>query len=84
MPADALDRTDQRGAPHRVAIVGCGFAGLFAAKTLGRQAVEVTVVDRSNHHLFQPLQYQLATGILSEGDVAPTIRPRFCVISPSA
>jgi NADH dehydrogenase len=59
---------------HRVAIVGCGFGGLFAAKTLRRAEVDVAVVDRTNHHLFQPLLYQLATGILSEGDIAPPIR----------
>ena len=62
------------GAPHRVAIVGCGFAGLFAAKALRREPVEVTVVDRTNHHLFQPLLYQMATGILSAGEIAPPIR----------
>jgi NADH dehydrogenase len=60
---------------HRVVIVGCGFAGLFAAKALRRAPVEVVVVvDRTNHHLFQPLLYQVATGVLSEGDVAPPIR----------
>jgi NADH:ubiquinone reductase (H+-translocating) len=59
---------------HRVVIVGCGFAGLFAAKALRRAPVEVVVVDRSNHHLFQPLLYQVATGVLSEGDIAPPIR----------
>ena len=59
---------------HRVAIVGAGFAGLFAAKALRRADVEATVIDRTNHHLFQPLLYQLATGILSEGDIAPPIR----------
>lgn len=59
---------------HRVAIVGCGFGGLFAAKRLRRADVDVTVIDRTNHHLFQPLLYQLATGILSEGDIAPPIR----------
>jgi NADH:ubiquinone reductase (H+-translocating) len=59
---------------HRVVIVGCGFAGLFAAKALRRAPVEVVVVDRTNHHLFQPLLYQVATGILSEGDIAPPIR----------
>jgi NADH dehydrogenase len=61
-------------AKHRVVIVGCGFAGLFAARTLRRAPVEVTVIDRTNHHLFQPLLYQVATGILSEGDIAPPIR----------
>src|ERR1051326_8450731 len=59
---------------HRVVIIGSGFAGLFAAKALRRAPVEVVVVDRTNHHLFQPLLYQLATGILSEGDIAPPIR----------
>src|SRR4051794_5890167 len=59
---------------HRVVIVGGGFGGLFAAKFLRRAPVEVTLVDARNHHLFQPLLYQLATGILSEGEVAPPIR----------
>ena len=59
---------------HRVVIVGCGFGGLFAAKALRRGPVEVVVVDRTNHHLFQPLLYQVATGVLSEGDIAPPIR----------
>jgi len=59
---------------HRVVIVGCGFARLFAAKALRRADVEVVVVDRTNHHLFQPLLYQVATGVLSEGDIAPPIR----------
>ena len=61
-------------ARHRVVVVGCGFAGLAAAKALKRAPVEVTVVDRTNHHLFQPLLYQVATGILSEGDIAPPTR----------
>jgi NADH dehydrogenase len=59
---------------HRVAIVGAGFGGLFAARALRAAPVEVTVVDRTNHHLFQPLLYQVATGVLSEGDIAPAIR----------
>ena len=59
---------------HRVVIVGCGFAGLFAARALRGAPVEVVVVDRTNHHLFQPLLYQVATGVLSEGDIAPPIR----------
>ena len=63
-----------RAAAHRVVIVGAGFGGLFAAKFLRRAPVQVTVVDRRNYHLFQPLLYQLATGVLSEGMVAPPIR----------
>ena len=59
---------------HHVVIVGGGFGGLFAAQALRRVDVDVTLVDRTNHHLFQPLLYQLATGILSEGDIAPPIR----------
>jgi NADH:ubiquinone reductase (H+-translocating) len=59
---------------HHVVIIGCGFGGLFAAKALKREEVRVTVIDRTNHHLFQPLLYQVATGILSEGQIAPAIR----------
>ena len=60
--------------PHRVVVVGGGFGGLFATRFLRRAAVEVTLIDRVNHHLFQPLLYQVATGILSEGQIAPPIR----------
>src|SRR5215467_3484380 len=61
---------------HRVVIVGSGFGGLFAAKSLGREedAIEVTLISRTTHHLFQPLLYQVATGILSEGEIAPATR----------
>src|ERR1700712_1894983 len=59
---------------HRVVIIGAGFGGLFAARALRKSPVEVTVIDRTNHHLFEPLLYQVATGILSEGDIAPPIR----------
>ena len=59
----------------RVLIVGCGFAGLNAAKTLGgAHDVEVTVVDRRNHHLFQPLLYQVAMAELSPAEIAAPIR----------
>ena len=63
-------------ARHRVVIVGSGFGGLFAAKSLGRapDTIEVTLISRTNHHLFQPLLYQVATGILSEGQIAPATR----------
>ena len=59
---------------HRVVIIGAGFGGLFAARALAKAPVHLTVIDRTNHHLFQPLLYQVATGILSEGDIAPPIR----------
>ncbi|MFD7009541.1 NAD(P)/FAD-dependent oxidoreductase [Rhodococcus jostii] len=59
---------------HRVAVIGSGFGGLFATKALRRAKVDVTVIDRTTHHLFQPLLYQVATGILSEGEIAPSTR----------
>lgn len=59
---------------HRVVIVGGGFGGLPAARLLGRKPVDVTLVDRHNHHLFQPLLYQVATGMLPGGQIAPAIR----------
>lgn len=63
---------------HHVVIIGSGFGGLFAAKALRSVArVRVTLVDRTNHHLFQPLLYQVATGILSEGQIAPATRDIF-------
>ncbi|SEP15487.1 NAD(P)/FAD-dependent oxidoreductase [Trujillonella endophytica] len=65
--------TSTSGRP-RVVIVGSGFGGLFAAKALKRAPVDVTVVAKTSHHLFQPLLYQVATGILSEGEIAPATR----------
>ena len=59
--------------PH-VVIVGAGFAGLAAAKALGGSAARVTLIDRRNHHLFQPLLYQVATAALSPADIAEPIR----------
>lgn len=66
-----------RSAPPRVVIVGSGFGGLYAARHLRRAPVEVTLVDRRNHHLFQPLLYQVATAVLSPGDIAYPIRTIF-------
>jgi NADH dehydrogenase len=57
-----------------VVIIGGGFAGLSAAKALSRQPVDVILIDRRNHHTFQPLLYQVALGVLSAGDVAQPIR----------
>lgn len=59
---------------HRVVIIGGGFGGLYAAKALGRAPVQVTLVDKRNFHLFQPLLYQVATGGLSPGDIASPLR----------
>ena len=65
---------DEAAARHRVVVVGAGFGGLPAVRRLGREPVDVTLVDRRNHHLFQPLLYQVATGMLSPGQIAPPIR----------
>ena len=59
---------------HRVVVVGGGFGGLPACRFLGNVDVDVTLIDRRNHHLFQPLLYQVATGILSPGQIAPPLR----------
>lgn len=59
---------------HRVVVIGSGFGGLFATQALKRADVDITLVARTTHHLFQPLLYQVATGILSVGDIAPTTR----------
>jgi NADH:ubiquinone reductase (H+-translocating) len=60
--------------PHRVVIVGAGFGGLNAAQALASAPVSITVIDRKNHHTFQPLLYQVATAGLSPGEIAAPIR----------
>src|SRR5262247_3879762 len=60
--------------PPHVVVIGGGFGGLDAARTLARQPVRVTLIDRHNYHLFQPLLYQVATASLSPGDIASPIR----------
>jgi NADH dehydrogenase len=60
--------------PHRVVIVGAGFGGLNAAQSLASASVSITVIDRKNHHTFQPLLYQVATAGLSPGEIAAPIR----------
>src|ERR1041385_1974805 len=59
---------------HRVVILGGGFGGLYAAQALRHAPVEITLVDRRNFHLFQPLLYQVATGSLSAGEISSPIR----------
>ena len=65
--------TEMKNRPH-VVIVGGGFAGLDGARALASAPVDVTVIDRHNHHVFQPLLYQVATAALSPGDIASPIR----------
>jgi NADH dehydrogenase len=62
------------GTRHRVVVIGSGFGGLFGTKALRRSDVDVTMIAKTTHHLFQPLLYQVATGILSEGEIAPPTR----------
>ncbi|MEU8821763.1 NAD(P)/FAD-dependent oxidoreductase [Actinoplanes sp. NPDC048796] len=59
---------------HRVAVIGAGFGGLFAIKALRNANVDITLINGTAYHLFQPLLYQVATGVLSEGEIAPPIR----------
>ncbi|OBJ50650.1 NAD(P)/FAD-dependent oxidoreductase [Mycobacterium sp. 1423905.2] len=70
-PSSELSTTNKR---HHVVIIGSGFGGLNAARALKRTDVDVTLISKTTTHLFQPLLYQVATGILSEGDIAPTTR----------
>ncbi len=59
---------------HQVVVIGSGFGGLFGTKALKRADVDVTMIAKTTHHLFQPLLYQVATGILSQGEIAPPTR----------
>ena len=70
MNAESVERKET----PRIVIIGGGFGGLYAAKGLMHQPVSVTLLDRTNHHLFQPLLYQVATAGLSPGDIAQPIR----------
>jgi NADH dehydrogenase len=67
----------ENNAPHRVVIVGGGFGGLYAAKALNAANVNVTLIDKRNFHLFQPLLYQVATGTLSPSDISAPLRSVF-------
>src|SRR6478736_6525854 len=66
--------TENTNARHQVVVIGSGFGGLFGTKALRRADVDVTMIAKTTHHLFQPLLYQVATGILSEGEIAPATR----------
>ncbi len=65
---------DKEQSPHHVVIVGGGFGGLYATQALAKAPVQVTLIDKRNFHLFQPLLYQVATGSLSAGDISSPIR----------
>jgi NADH dehydrogenase len=76
---DVNSTTEAAHAPHanprhQVVVIGSGFGGLFGTKALRKADVDVTMIAKTTHHLFQPLLYQVATGILSEGEIAPATR----------
>ena len=66
--------TDDSSRQPHVVIVGCGFGGLAATKALAEVDVDITVIDRENHHTFQPLLYQVASAGLNPSDIAQPIR----------
>ena len=72
--SDAPGSPGAPGARPRLVVIGGGFAGLWATRALAGAAVDITLVDRANHHLFQPLLYQVATAGLSAGDIAAPLR----------
>ena len=59
---------------HKVVIIGSGFGGLTAAQALKRADVDIKIIAKTTHHLFQPLLYQVATGIIASGEIAPPTR----------
>src|SRR3954467_15760325 len=73
-PARVPSANESSSGRPQVVIIGTGFGGLFAAQALRKAPVDVTVIGKTSHHLFQPLLYQVATGILSEGEIAPATR----------
>lgn len=72
-------RPQRRGSRSRVVVVGAGFGGLAVARGLRRAPVDVTLIDRTNHYLFQPLLYQVATAALAPSDIASPIRAMFAL-----
>src|ERR1700742_3748004 len=70
MPAAVHARAERK----RIVIIGAGFAGMAAAHALGKCDAEITLIDRRNHHIFQPLLYQVATAVLSSAEIAAPIR----------
>src|SRR4051812_28852517 len=72
--AARVPAAESNGGRPRVVVIGSGFGGLFATQALKDTPVDITVIGKTSHHLFQPLLYQVATGILSEGEIAPPTR----------
>ncbi|AFY44826.1 NAD(P)/FAD-dependent oxidoreductase [Nostoc sp. PCC 7107] len=72
-----MEVSGDKNKPHQVVIIGGGFGGLYTAKHLGKANVNVTLIDKRNFHLFQPLLYQVATGTLSPGDISSPLRVVF-------
>ncbi len=70
----SISNQNESDRQHHVVIIGGGFGGLYAAQKLGKSPVKVTLIDRRNFHLFQPLLYQVATGSLSPADIASPLR----------
>ncbi|MFM9160604.1 MAG: FAD-dependent oxidoreductase, partial [Dolichospermum sp.] len=68
-----VDLSDKKPV-HQVVIIGGGFGGLYAAKSLAKANVQITLIDKRNFHLFQPLLYQVATGALSPADISSPLR----------
>ena len=73
-PATSSPPPTSAGDRHRVVVIGSGFGGLWTAEALAKAPVDLIMVSQTSHHLFQPLLYQVATGVLSEGEVAPATR----------
>lgn len=76
LPTVPLESADTSGVPH-IVVLGAGFAGLQAARKLARAPVDITIIDRRNHHVFQPLLYQVASAALDPSDIAYPIRSIF-------
>jgi NADH dehydrogenase len=74
MEVPQLDNSPKTRTRPKVVVVGGGFGGVNVSKVLAKSDIDLTIVDRTNHHLFQPLLYQVATGILPEGLIAPALR----------
>jgi NADH dehydrogenase len=74
-PGPAAPAPGKRGSSrHKVVVIGSGFGGLWATEALSKAPVDIVMISGTSHHLFQPLLYQVATGVLSEGEVAPATR----------